>query len=167
MRVRPRPDAHTSSWNYETASGLSQDLKRHLENEPAIARPPSTAYRLRKAWQRNKVACTSAAAVLLALATGATLAAVGGHQALTQRDAAVMACAGEEMQRKQAQANENRAIQERRRAELAGEDSCQTGTFFLAELPDRHLFGASCQTGTFLGLFPQIFGRARSVKGTK
>ena len=39
---------------YETANGLAADLKRHLNNEPVVARPPSTAYRLQKAWRRNK-----------------------------------------------------------------------------------------------------------------
>ena len=30
---------------YETANGLAADLKRHLDNEPVTARPPSTGYR--------------------------------------------------------------------------------------------------------------------------
>jgi hypothetical protein len=33
---------------YETANGLAADLKRHLSNEPVVARPPSTAYRFQK-----------------------------------------------------------------------------------------------------------------------
>ncbi len=41
---------------YETANGLAADLKRHLNNEPVLARPPSAAYRLQKAWRRHKVA---------------------------------------------------------------------------------------------------------------
>jgi len=57
---------------YETANGLAADLKRHLDNEPVMARPPSTAYRLQKAFRRNKVAFSAglavAAALLLALA---------------------------------------------------------------------------------------------------
>ena len=32
---------------YETANGLAEDLQRHLKNEPVLARPPNTAYRLR------------------------------------------------------------------------------------------------------------------------
>jgi WD40 repeat protein/serine/threonine protein kinase len=73
---------------YETASALAADLKRHLENEPVIARPPSAVYRLHKAWRRNKLVYTSGVAVFLALAVGLTLAAFGWLQALTQRDAA-------------------------------------------------------------------------------
>jgi hypothetical protein len=40
---------------YETANGLAADLKRHLTNEPVVARPPSTGYKLQKAWRRNKL----------------------------------------------------------------------------------------------------------------
>jgi WD40 repeat protein/serine/threonine protein kinase len=76
---------------YETASALAADLKRHLENEPVTARPPSAAYRLQKAWRRNKLVYTSGVAVFLALAVGLTLAAFGWLQALTQRDAAELA----------------------------------------------------------------------------
>ena len=41
---------------YETVNGLAADLKRHLNNEPVVARPPSTAYRLQKAIRRHKLA---------------------------------------------------------------------------------------------------------------
>src|SRR5206468_7608287 len=30
---------------YETANGLANDIERHLNNEPVVARPPSAAYR--------------------------------------------------------------------------------------------------------------------------
>jgi serine/threonine protein kinase/tetratricopeptide (TPR) repeat protein len=57
---------------YDTANGLAMDLRRHLENEPVVARPPSAAYRLQKAWRRHKTAFTSAAlmAAVLVAATG-------------------------------------------------------------------------------------------------
>src|SRR6185503_10867397 len=41
---------------YETANGLAADIQRHLANEPVAARPPSAAYKLQKAWKRNKLA---------------------------------------------------------------------------------------------------------------
>ncbi len=55
---------------YETANGLATDIQRYLSHEPIIARPPSAAYKLRKTWQRNKLACTATAAVALALIAG-------------------------------------------------------------------------------------------------
>jgi tetratricopeptide (TPR) repeat protein len=58
------------SRRYDTANGLAADLNRHLNNEPVIARPPSAAYKLQKAWRRNKLAFTAAAAVLCALILG-------------------------------------------------------------------------------------------------
>ena len=56
---------------YETANGLAADLQRHLGNEPVIARPPSRAYRMQKAWQRHRPAFAVAAliAVVLVAAT--------------------------------------------------------------------------------------------------
>jgi eukaryotic-like serine/threonine-protein kinase len=58
------------SRRYETANGLAADLKRHLSNEPVIARPPSSAYRFQKAFRRNKLAFAAATAVFAALCLG-------------------------------------------------------------------------------------------------
>jgi eukaryotic-like serine/threonine-protein kinase len=55
---------------YETVNGLAADLKRHLDNEPVVARPPSTAYRFQKAIRRNKIAFTAGAAIAVALVVG-------------------------------------------------------------------------------------------------
>jgi serine/threonine protein kinase len=60
------------SRRYETANGLAAEIRRHLDNEPIIARPPSTAYRLRKAFRRHQLAYTAAAAVFVALVLGLT-----------------------------------------------------------------------------------------------
>jgi WD40 repeat protein/serine/threonine protein kinase len=55
---------------YETANGLAFDLKRHLNNEPVLARPPSTVYRIQKAIRRNKLAFMAGVAVAVALVLG-------------------------------------------------------------------------------------------------
>jgi tetratricopeptide (TPR) repeat protein len=52
---------------YETANGLALDIKRHVGNEPVVARPPSNMYRLQKMVRRNKLACAAAAAIALTL----------------------------------------------------------------------------------------------------
>jgi non-specific serine/threonine protein kinase/serine/threonine-protein kinase len=62
---------------YETANGLASDLARFLADQPVEARPPSTAYRLRKFVRRNKVGVAAIAAVGLALVAGAAAATVG------------------------------------------------------------------------------------------
>jgi eukaryotic-like serine/threonine-protein kinase len=61
---------------YETANGLAADLNRHLSNEPVLARPPSTTYRMHKAFRRNKTAFTAATAVAAALVIGLGAATV-------------------------------------------------------------------------------------------
>ena len=48
---------------YATANGLSTDIRRYLQHEPVVARPPSALYRLRKAIQRNELAFASGVAV--------------------------------------------------------------------------------------------------------
>ena len=55
---------------YDTAKGFASDIKRYLGNEPVVARPHSTAYRFQKAWRRNKVVFSAAAAVAIALVMG-------------------------------------------------------------------------------------------------
>jgi tRNA A-37 threonylcarbamoyl transferase component Bud32 len=62
---------------YASASELAEDIGRFLAGEPVVARAPSVAYRFGKLVARHRVAAGTAAAVLLALLAGATLAAVG------------------------------------------------------------------------------------------
>jgi tetratricopeptide (TPR) repeat protein len=55
------------SRRYETANGLAMDVQRYLADEPVLACPPSTAYRLRKFARRNKTRLAVAACMFLAL----------------------------------------------------------------------------------------------------
>jgi len=55
---------------YETASALAQDIRRHLDNEPVEARPPSAAYRTRKFIRRHKSAFVAVTGVAAALVAG-------------------------------------------------------------------------------------------------
>jgi WD40 repeat protein len=95
---------------YETANGLAADVKRHLENEPVIARPPSRAYRLQKAFRRNKLAFAAGLAVGVSLVAGFGLST---WQAIEARQAR----AGEQQQREKAEAEAERAKNEAARAE--------------------------------------------------
>ncbi len=58
---------------YETANGLASDIKRHLDNEPVVARPPSAAYRFQKLVRRNRTASLAVAFVTLAVLLGAVV----------------------------------------------------------------------------------------------
>jgi WD40 repeat protein/serine/threonine protein kinase len=95
---------------YETANGLAMDLKRHLNNETVVARPPSSAYRFQKVIRRNKLVFAAATAVIIALFAGLCLAAIGWRQTSVERDKAIQAQAREEEQRKEAQASEQKAV---------------------------------------------------------
>lgn len=54
---------------YETANGLAADLRRYLEDQPVVAHPPSTAYRVRKFGRRHR-SVVAMAAVMAALSVG-------------------------------------------------------------------------------------------------
>lgn len=55
---------------YQTVNDLIADLRRHLSNEPVVARPGGRLYRLGKLVRRNRAAFAAGAAVALALLAG-------------------------------------------------------------------------------------------------
>lgn len=62
------------SRRYETASSLARDIERYLHEEPIEARPPSTAYRLKKLAKKHRwtLAAVTTCTVLLAIGVAAT-----------------------------------------------------------------------------------------------
>jgi tetratricopeptide (TPR) repeat protein len=73
---------------YAAASELSADIRRHLANEPVLARAPSTVYRVRKFVRRHRVGVAAAALVLLAIVGGGIAATIGFTKAVqAQREA--------------------------------------------------------------------------------
>ena len=62
-----RKDAHE---RYGSVDQLAEDIRRHLEGRPVLARRNTTAYVARKFLQRHKLAVAAAALVLLTLAAG-------------------------------------------------------------------------------------------------
>jgi serine/threonine protein kinase len=55
---------------YETANGLAADLRRHLNNEPIVARPPSTVYRIDRFVRRHRIGSAAVALVLVVVVFG-------------------------------------------------------------------------------------------------
>jgi WD40 repeat protein len=55
---------------YETANGLAFDLKRYLNSEPVLARPPSKLYEFQKTLRRHKVGFAATAAIIVVLTVG-------------------------------------------------------------------------------------------------
>ncbi|MFN0135481.1 MAG: tetratricopeptide repeat protein [Phycisphaerae bacterium] len=52
---------------YSSAAALGEDVERFLANQPIVARPPSTAYQIRKLVERHKIGSILAGAAMLAL----------------------------------------------------------------------------------------------------
>ena len=115
---------------YDTANGLAADIQRHLANEPVTARPPSTAYKIQKAWQRNKLAFSAAAIVALALIVGISVSTWQAVVATRARSAAQQAQALAVANEKEARAQQERADREaasaRRTAYIANLGSIQS-----------------------------------------
>ncbi|HKQ97163.1 MAG TPA: serine/threonine-protein kinase [Candidatus Polarisedimenticolia bacterium] len=55
---------------YQSAAALADDLGRYLASQPILARPPSAAYLLRKAIERNRLASVLAAALVVLIVAG-------------------------------------------------------------------------------------------------
>ncbi len=102
---------------YETANGLAVDVTRHLNNEPVAARPPSTAYRIGKAFRRNKLAFSAAAVVVVALLTAVSVSTGAAIKARKAQREAENARAGEMKQVAEALKAQKIAEVERARAE--------------------------------------------------
>jgi serine/threonine protein kinase/tetratricopeptide (TPR) repeat protein len=59
---------------YETPASFAEDIARYLRSEALLARPPSTAYQVKKFIQRNRAAVLTGTAVAAALTAGAVIA---------------------------------------------------------------------------------------------
>jgi tetratricopeptide (TPR) repeat protein len=55
---------------YGSVSEFTADISRHLNNEPILARPPSTVYKIKKFVRRNRVKVIAAAVVAAVLVVG-------------------------------------------------------------------------------------------------
>ena len=115
---------------YASANALAADLRRHLADEPIVARPATRTYQMQKFARRNKTLVAAVAAVFLVLALGAVAStwqairataaeavAVGERaRATAERDRAVGAERMARQERDRAVAAEARAKEERARA---------------------------------------------------
>ncbi|MBV5335663.1 hypothetical protein JZU48_01205, partial [bacterium] len=73
------------SRRYATANGLATDLRRHLDDEPVMARPPTVVYRFQKAWRRHRLAFAAAAGVAIALLLGISVSTWQASRAYAER----------------------------------------------------------------------------------
>jgi tetratricopeptide (TPR) repeat protein len=101
---------------YGSAAALAGDLRRYLEDEPILARPPSTTYQLQKFARKHRTLVAGVCAVFLTLTIGvvaSTWEAFRANRAtqlaLSERDRATA-------ERNRAQAAQAKAVEERNRA---------------------------------------------------
>jgi WD40 repeat protein/serine/threonine protein kinase len=144
---------------YDTANGLAMDLKRHLENEPVVACPPSTAYKFQKFVRRNQTVVTAAAAILLGLIAVLIVVSVSYQRERAARAAADRSRTAEFSQRQMAQSAAARAEAEALRARQfqyasdmnLAHQAVDDGNLFRAlQLLDRHRpgFGVPALAGS-------------------
>jgi Tfp pilus assembly protein PilF len=93
---------------YQSAADLASDIRRYLNHEPIVARPPTTAYQLRKFARRNRALVAGVAATLVALITGVVVSSWQAVRA-TRAERIATSSLGE--------AQEARALAERRQRE--------------------------------------------------
>ena len=153
---------------YETANGLAFDLKRHLNNEPVLARPPTATYKFQKAIRRNKVAFTAGVAVAAALLLGivastwqSVRATRAKREALAAQAQAEAAQANETKQRQladEARANEVSLRQHAEAAELAARQRAYASDMNVAK---------QALAGSNLGRAQDLLNRQRPQPGQK
>jgi serine/threonine protein kinase len=95
---------------YETANGLAADLRRHLDDEPVQACPPTSAYRLSKFAKKYRTAMVIACAFVTVLMAASVISVWQAVLANQARAGAVMAYAAELQQRREAQDQRDRAL---------------------------------------------------------
>jgi WD40 repeat protein/serine/threonine protein kinase len=144
---------------YETANGLAADVRRYLNDEPVVARPPSTIYRFQKMVRRNKVVFTASAAVVVSLAVGLAVAVWGLADAIEQREKVQEAL-------KFAETAERQAATERDEAERAREDAEAAGILLRRKLYQGRLSTAhsAWETG-HVGQVLEVLNDLRPVHG--
>ena len=144
---------------YETANGLAADLKRHLNNEPVVARPPSAGYRFQKAFRRNKLVYTSAAAIAVALLLALVFS---GASYVRERKTRV----SEQAQRQEAETQRQEADKQRLAAEAsaAGERQQRSRVEALAYATDMNLALQALDMNN-LGRGQALLNRNRPLEG--
>ncbi|TVQ62827.1 MAG: serine/threonine protein kinase [Phycisphaerales bacterium] len=135
---------------YDTANALAADIQRHLSDEPVLASPPSTSYRLRKFVKRNQGQVLAGGTIAAMLVLGMVGTGYGLVWALDEKkradeQASVAMAAAESERIAKLEAEENA-----RRAEAAETDA-------LARAEEFELV-ADFQAGQLSAIQPEAMG---------
>ena len=102
---------------YDTANGLAADLKRHLNNEPVVARPPSRLYEFQKLVCRHRVGFGAAIVFIVVLVVGTGVSMWQAIRATKAKDAEVKQRIAAEKAEAHAAAQQKKAEEQSTRAE--------------------------------------------------
>src|SRR5262249_53457916 len=91
------------SRRYETANSFAQDVQRFLADEPVLAVPPSTSYRLGKFARKHRTAITMAAALVLLLVAGVAVSTWQAVRATQAQKAEARRAEGERLAKEEAE----------------------------------------------------------------
>jgi len=103
---------------YETALELAADLQRYLTQQPVLARPQNTAYRLRKALRRHRIAFAATAAIFAAVVVGTTVSVWQAVRATSAERVSEQRRRNEEVLRHRAERERENALESQDRAQL-------------------------------------------------
>src|SRR3989454_2509276 len=103
---------------YATANDLAMDIRRYLESEPVLARPPSNVYRLQKLLRKHRGAFAAAAAIAATLIAGAGISIWQAVRATQAERDALTAKQQESHLRQRAEDERKRAEREKASARL-------------------------------------------------
>src|SRR5262249_33655625 len=101
---------------YSSAADLAADIRRHLEDQPISAKPPSRAYQLQKFARRNRALVIGVAAVFVVLIAGVLASMREAARARTAESRALAAQQAATRDRDRAVKAENQAVQDRNAA---------------------------------------------------
>ena len=73
---------------YGSVAEFAADVRRHLNDVPVVASPPSTVYRMRKFWRRHRVGVSVAATLVAVLIAFAATTAFQARRIARERDRA-------------------------------------------------------------------------------
>ena len=150
---------------YETANGLAQDVRRHLSNEPVLASPPSTGYRLRKLIKRNRTGAFAVIVIALALVS-ATIVSVGfAMSEAEQRRIAVKAERDQSRARKEAdqarvaEETQRKLAQQREADAIAARESEEEQRTLAEQRADELKTVTEFQQSVLRDIDPETMGR--------
>jgi eukaryotic-like serine/threonine-protein kinase len=139
---------------YDTANDLAADIQRYLDDEPVLARPPSSFYRFQKFARRNRAALAAAAGITATLLAGI---AISTSQAIRATKAEHRASAARQKE------SELRHVSERERARAEQEKALARLNEYVADI---NLAQQSLAAGNY-GRAMQLLHKHRPQPGEK